>query len=97
MSEEGVFQQAPNPPKFAQPGFSGSEGLSSAARGYKFVCESVPIWLVISLVRGVQSWVCLTCVIMTYSHGAVQIRVCLELAERFLEKGPFPANGEIVL
>ena len=28
-----------------------------------------------------QIWVCLTCVISTYSDGAVQIRVCLELVE----------------
>ena len=31
-----------------------------------------------------QLWVCLICVMSTYSYGAVQIWVCLELAEHLV-------------
>ena len=40
---------------------------------------SVPVWLVVPGVR-LQIWVCWICAISTYSNGAVQIRVSLELA-----------------
>ena len=39
----------------------------------------VPVWLVFPRCEA-PIWVCLICVISTYSNGAVQIRVGLELA-----------------
>ena len=61
---------------------------SSTARGYKFGCVCSYMAGLTPCVR-LQSWVCLICVVSTYSNGAVQIRVGLELGER--------VDGELII
>ena len=49
-------------------------------RGYKFGCVCSEIgWYYAGVT--LQIWVCLICVILPYSNGAVQVQVGLELAE----------------
>ena len=74
-----LHQRAPNSTEFAQPRLSRSNGGHPS--------ERVQIWAGLFLygwyypdVR-LQIWVCLICVVSTYSNGAVQIRVGLELAD----------------
>ena len=99
-----VNQGAPNPPEFAQPGSSRSNGSHPQREGTN-LGVFVPIWLVLPRCEATslgvcvcvcvcvflcgwycpgvrpQVWVCLICVMSTYSSGAVQIRVCLKPAE----------------
>ena len=77
-----VLQRAPNPPEFAQPGLSRSNGSHPQQEGTN-LGVFVPIWLVPLRREATNLGVCLICVISKYSNGAVQIRVGFELAECF--------------
>ena len=80
MYWHGNPQRAPSPPEFAQPGLSRSNGNHpQRERVQIWVCLFLCGWSYPSL--PLQIWVCLICVISTYSNGAVQIQVGLELAE----------------
>ena len=72
-------QLAPNPPEFAQPELSRSNGSHPQRERtnlgvlfkHGWYCPAVTL----------QIWVCLICVMSPYSNGAVQIQVGLELAD----------------
>ena len=72
-------QRSPNLPEFAQPGLGRSNGSHSQQEG-TILGVFVPVWLVLPWCDAANLGV-FDCVISTYSNGAVQIRVCLELAE----------------
>ena len=95
-----VCQRAPNPPKFAQPRLSRSNGGHPQREG-TILGVFVPIWHNPSV--RLQIWVCLIChfaLISPYSNGAVQIRLwvwsslCLEPADR-LRPQTSPGDGAL--
>ena len=73
-------QRSPNPPEFVQPWLSRSNGGHPQRRGTN-LDVFVPAWLVLPR-REATNCVCLIRIISTYSKGAVQIQVGLELAEK---------------
>ena len=84
---EGIkFQPSPNPPEFAQPRLSRSNG-GHPQRGGTNLAVFVPIWLVLPRSEAANSGVFDLCHLKfsPYSKGAVQIRVGLELAESCLK------------
>ena len=83
----GGCQRAPNPPEFAQPRLSRSNGGHPQREGAN-LGVFVPIWLVLPRREAINLGVFDLghfALISPYSNGAVQIRVGLELAE----DGPF--------
>ena len=73
-----VCQRSPNLPEFAQPRLSRSNGNHPQREGTNSGVF-VPIWLVLPKCEA-TNLIC-ALVILPYSNGAVQIRVCLELTE----------------
>ena len=73
-------QRAPNPPEFAQPRLSRSNGGHTHREGTT-LGGCLFLYGRLYPGAGLQIWVCLICVISPHSNGAVQIRVALELAD----------------
>ena len=64
----------PNPPEFAQPRLSRSNGGRPEGTNLD---AFAPVWLILPLCEAPKNWVCLMCVISTHSNAVVQIRVGL--------------------
>ena len=74
------MQRAPNPPEFAQPRLSRSNGVHPQREGTN-LGVFVPIWLVLRRCEATNLDVFDLCH-FARPNGAVQIRVCLGHAER---------------